>query len=210
MQNECIYCSAYWVLVCAPSLWRCYNILYLHFHLTFTCYCLRILSLTANATILQGSPRGWEDNKPVKAGSGGWVGGLNSELGPRWIICFRGLVTEVLRELTWDTLWDLDLGECPRSKAVELLSKKSHSHHNVIRSQRRYFRWLASFFALHYTHSLRATPFFERQKELSGSLCSGWRTGQGWKVDVGYALSGWTKECHLRMYGGWGLSFRRW
>lgn len=93
MQNECIYFSAYWVLVCAPSLWRCYNILSLHFHLTFTCFCFWILSLTANATILQGSPRGWKDNKPVKAGSGGWVGvgGLNLDLGPRWIICFRGV-----------------------------------------------------------------------------------------------------------------------
>lgn len=109
----------------------------------------------------------------------GWKAGVNSELGPRWIICSRGLVTDVLRGLTWDTPWDLDMGECPWFEAVVLLSKKGHSHDNVIRSQCRYFRWLASFFTLHFTHSLWASPFFRRPKELSGSLCPSWRTGQG-------------------------------
>lgn len=57
-------------------------------------------------------------------GGGGRWGEFRAGTELIWIICFRGSVTEVLRELTWDTLWDLDLGACPRSKAVVLLSKK--------------------------------------------------------------------------------------
>lgn len=111
-------------IVSPPCMWKHHNIHSLGFHLTFTCFCLRILSLTPNAITLQGSTREWTDNKPVKAGSEGRVG-VNSELGLRWIMCFKGLVREVLRELVWDTRETRTPRECPCSKAVVLLSKKA-------------------------------------------------------------------------------------
>lgn len=61
-----------------------------------------------------------------------------------WIICFRGQVTEVRRELKLDTgeTWTL---ESVLALKLWCCFKKGHSHHNLIRSLCRYFRWLASF-----------------------------------------------------------------
>lgn len=39
-------------------------------------------------------------------------------------------------------------------------------------------------FTLHFTYSAQATPSFEHQKKLSGTLSSDWQTGQGWKDDA--------------------------
>lgn len=47
--------------------------------------------LTASAASLRGLPTGWTDNKPVKAAL--W-GGINPELGLRWMMCSRGLLIQ--------------------------------------------------------------------------------------------------------------------
>lgn len=77
------------------------------------------------------------------------------------------------------------------AKAVALLSKKGHSHHNMIRSQRRYYRWLAFFFTLHFTHSFQATPFFECHKELSERSL--------FRLVDRSRVEGWREVCTLRL-----------